>query len=75
MASNESPAPPQTATRDTSRSGSPAARTPVAVGGNAASRRATKVRSGSGFGSLPIRPNPLPTGGGTSAKMSNAGSS
>ncbi len=43
-------------------------RTPVAVGGGSGHRaeqqRCAAVRS---FGGLPIRPNPLPTGGGTSA--------
>ena len=75
MPSSESPAPPHTATLDTSVSGSPAARTPHDVCGKAPSTRDTNADSGSGCANVPMRPSPASEGGGTSAKMSNAGSS
>ena len=50
--SSESPDPPHTATRDTTVSGSPAARTPQLVCGRTAFARATK--SANRCGSMPI---------------------
>lgn len=48
---------------------------PQDVRGSAALTRATKARNGSGCVSVPMRPSPVSPGGGTRAKMSNAGSS
>ena len=75
MSSSESPAPPHTATRDTSASSSPAARTPHDVPGSASCTRETNAANVSGVGNVPMRPNPTSAGTGASAKMSNAGSS
>jgi hypothetical protein len=83
--SSESPDPAPTATVLTSRSGSPATRTPCAVSGSAVPTSAANARSVNGFGSLPTRPCPRvergsspvasPSGGSTSSMRSKAGSS